>query len=299
VTNKNNLAYILLFLATLFWSGNFLVGKFASQYQIPPFSLNFYRWLCAWLILAPFTIQEILKKRNYILKNYKYYTVLGITSVTIFNSIVYYSLNFTQVISGVLMISTIPVMIIFISSILKIEKTNIFQILGVSFSFIGVVLIITKANFEILMNLDFNKGDITMVFGMLSWATYSALLKKKKHELSQLTLLEVVISFGFIFLIPIYFIEYQMGFTISPNRNFFIILFYVVLFPGLASFIFWIKGVSIIGANRSGVFLHMMPILSAIMAMIIFNEKFMFYHMLGAIFILIGILLSNRKTINA
>ena len=297
--NKNNLAYILLFLATLFWSGNFLVGKFASQYQIPPFTLNFYRWLCAWLILAPFTIQEILKKRNYILKNYKYYTVLGITSVTIFNSIVYYSLNFTQVISGVLMISTIPVMIIFISSILKIEKTNIFQILGVSFSFIGVVLIITKANFEILMNLDFNKGDITMVFGMLSWATYSALLKKKKHELSQLTLLEVVISFGFIFLIPIYFIEYQMGFTISPNRNFFIILFYVVLFPGLASFIFWIKGVSIIGANRSGVFLHMMPILSAIMAMIIFDEKFMFYHMLGAIFILIGILLSNRKIINA
>jgi drug/metabolite transporter (DMT)-like permease len=299
VTNKNNLAYILLFLATLFWSGNFLVGKFASHYQIPPFSLNFYRWFFAWLILAPFTIQEMLKKKNYILENYKYYAILGITSVTIFNSIVYYSLNFTQVISGVLMISTIPVMIIFISSILKIEKTNIFQILGVTCSFIGVILIITKANFEILMNLDFNKGDITMVFGMLSWATYSALLKKKKHELSQLTLLEVVISFGFIFLIPIYFIEYQMGFTINPDKNFFMILFYVVLFPGLAAFIFWIKGVSLIGANRSGVFLHMMPILSAIMAMVIFDEKFMLYHMLGAIFILTGILLSNKKIINA
>ena len=297
--NKNNLAYILLFFATLFWSGNFLVGKFASFYEIPPFSLNFYRWLFAWLILAPFTIQEILKKKSYILENYKYYAVLGITSVTIFNSIVYYSLNFTQVISGVLMISTIPVMIIFISSILKIEKTNIFQILGVTFSFIGVILIITKANFEILMSLDFNKGDITMVIGMLSWATYSALLKKKKHKLSQLTLLEVIISFGFIFLIPIYFIEYQMGFTINLNVNFFMILFYVVLFPGLVSFIFWIKGVSLIGANRSGVFLHMMPILSAIMAMIIFNEKFMFYHMLGALFILTGILLSNRKKQNA
>ena len=297
--NKHNLAYILLFLATLFWSGNFLVGKFASQYQIPPFSLNFYRWLFAWLILAPFTIQEMLKKKDYILKNYKYYAILGITSVTIFNSIVYYSLNFTQVISGVLMISTIPVMIIFISSILKIEKTNIFQILGVTCSFIGVILIITKANFEILINLDFNKGDITMVLGMLSWATYSVLLKKKKHELSQLTLLEVVISFGFIFLIPIYFIEYQMGIRINLDQNFFMILFYVVLFPGLASFIFWIKGVSLIGANRSGVFLHMMPILCAIMAIIIFDEKFMFYHMLGAIFILIGILLSNRKTTNA
>ena len=111
--NKNNVAYIFLFLAALFWSGNFLVGKFASQYQVPPFSLNFYRWLFAWLILAPFTIQELFNKRSYILENYKYYTILGITSVTIFNSIVYYSLNFTQVISGVLMISTIPVMIIF------------------------------------------------------------------------------------------------------------------------------------------------------------------------------------------
>ena len=109
----------------------------------------------------------------------------------------------------------------------------------------------------------------------------------------------MVISFGFIFLIPIYFIEYQIGYRIVLDQNFLMILFYVVLFPGLASFIFWIKGVSLIGANRAGIFLHMMPILSAIMAMIIFNEKFMFYHMLGAIFILIGILLSNRKIKNA
>ena len=163
----------------MFWAGNFLVGKFASQYEVPPFSLNFYRWLFAWLILAPFTIQEILRKKSYILENYKYYMVLGITSVTIFNSIVYYSLNFTQVISGVLMISTIPVMIIFISSILKIEKTNFFQISRSCCSFAGVILIITKSNLEILLNLDFNKGDITMVVGMLSWATYSAFLRKK------------------------------------------------------------------------------------------------------------------------
>ena len=90
-----------------------------------------------------------------------------------------------------------------------------------------------------------------------------------------------------------------MGYRIVLNQNFYMILFYVVLFPGLISFIFWIKGVALIGANRAGIFLHMMPILSAIMAMIIFNEKFMFYHMLGAIFILIGIFLSNRKIKNA
>ena len=296
---KINIAYLFLFLSVLFWAGNFIVGKYASYYQIPPFSLNFYRWFFAWLILLPFTFAEIISKKNYILENYKFYILLGITSVTIFNSIVYYSLNFTQVISGVLMISTIPVMIMFISSILKIERTNIFQILGVICSFVGVILIITKANLDLLVNLDFNKGDLTMVVAMLSWATYSALLKKRKHELSQLSLLEVIITFGLIFLIPIYITEYSLGFEITLNKPFILVLIYVVLFPGLAAFICWIKGISLIGPNRSGVFLHLMPILSALMAMIIFKEKFMLYHLLGAFFILSGIILSNRKSTNA
>ena len=296
---SNFIAYIFLFLTVTFWAGNFVVGKFASIYEVPPFSLNFYRWFFAWLILAPFTLPEIIKKKDYIINNYKLFIVLGVTSITIFNSIVYYSLNFTQVISGVLMISTIPVMIMFFSSIMKIEKTNLFQIIGVIFSFVGVIIIITKANFEILKNLNFNKGDITMVVAMFSWALYSTLLKKQKYEISQLSLLQVVMSFGLAFLIPIYFIEYQLGFRITLDKPFILILSYVVLLPGLASFILWIKGISMIGANRSGVFLHLMPIISAIMAMIIFNEKFMFYHMLGACFIITGILLSNKKVTNA
>ena len=295
---KNNLAYLLLILASLFWSGNFIVGKAASTFEIPPFSLNFYRWLFAWLILLPFTYKELINKKNYILNNKVFFIILGITSITIFNSIVYYSLNFTQVISGVLMISTIPVMIMFISSLLNIEKTNIFQIIGVVLSLTGVVFIITKADLELIKNLDFNKGDLTMVIAMLSWATYSALLKKKKYEISQITLLQVVITFGFIFLIPIYFIEMNMGYIIKLGKPFYLTLTYVVIFPGLASFFFWIKGIAIIGANRAGVFLHLMPIFGAIMAMIIFDEKFMFYHFLGAIFIIAGITLSNKKTIN-
>ena len=128
--SKNTIAYILLIFTTLFWSGNFIVGKAASLFEIPPFTLNFYRWLCAWLVLAPFTLGEIFQKRNYILENIKLITILGITSITIFNSIVYYSLNFTKVISGVLMISTIPVMIIVFCWVLKIEKTNAHQIYG-------------------------------------------------------------------------------------------------------------------------------------------------------------------------
>ena len=293
--NNNKLAYFILILTTIFWSGNFIVGKAASMFQIPPFSLNFYRWFFAGLILLPFTYKEIINKKKYIYNNLGFFIILGVTSITIFNSIVYYSLYYTQVISGILMISTIPVWIIFISSILNIEKTNIFQIIGVILSLTGVIFIITKADLNLIKNLDFNKGDLSMVVAMFSWAIYSALLKSKKYEISQVSLLEVVIICGLIFLIPIYFIEMKMGNPIILGKPFYLILSYVVIFPGLAAFFFWIKGISIIGANRAGIFLHLMPIIGAIMAMLIFDEKFMFYHILGAIFIIAGITLSNKR----
>jgi len=293
------IASIYLFFTTLFWAGNFIVGKTASLNEIPPISLNFYRWLIAWFILLPFTYKELIEKKEYIIKNIGIFIILGITAVSIFNSALFYSLKFTQVITGVLMISVVPVMIIFFSALLKIEKTNIFQIFGVALSLTGVVLIITKADIEILKELDFNRGDLTMLIAMFSWSIYSALLKKKKYELSQITLLQVVIGFGVIILIPFYFIDINIGNEIKFDIPFFLILTYVVLFPGLISFFLWIKGVGLIGANRAGIYLHLMPILGAIMAMIIFGEKILFYHFVGAVFIIAGIVLSNKKKLNA
>ena len=274
------------------------MGKAASTYEIPPFSLNFYRWLFAGLILLPFTFREILKKKNYIFNNIGFFIILGITSITIFNSTVYYSLYYMQVISGVLMISTIPVWIMFISSILGIEKTNKFQLLGVILSLLGVLFIITKSDLNVIRNLAFNKGDLIMATGMFAWALYSALLKKKTYEISQITLLEVVIISGLVFLIPIYILEMNFGNQIIIGKPFILTLSYVVIFPGLASFFFWIKGIAIIGANRAGVFLHLMPVFGSIMAIILFDEKFMIYHLLGAIFIIAGITLSNKKIKN-
>ena len=295
--NKTNLAYILLVLTTIFWSGNFIVGKAATIYNIPPFSLNFFRWLFAGIILFPFTFKEIVLKKNYIKENVGLFIILGITSITVFNSIVYYSLYFTQVITGVLMISTIPVWIILISSLLKIEKTNIYQIFGILLSLIGVMAIVTKSDLNVIKGLEFNKGDLSIIIAMFSWAIFSTLLKKKKLEVSQITLLQVVIIFGLIFLTPIYIIELLLGNYIILEKPFFLTLAYVVIFPGLLSFLFWIKGISVIGANRSGIFLHLMPIFGSVFAIIIFKEKIMFYHLIGAIFIIFGIRISNIKKI--
>ena len=193
------------------------------------------------------------------------------------------------------MISTIPVMIIFFSSLLKIEKTNFYQVLGVIFSMLGVIVIVTQLNGEKIKELSFNKGDLSIIIAMLSWALYSALLKKKKLGLSQLSLLQVIISSGLIFLLPIYIIEMNQGRVVTLELPFILTLIYVVLFPGLASFICWIKGIGLIGANRSGIFLHLMPIFSTIMAILIFDEKFMFFHLIGATLIISGIILSSKR----
>jgi drug/metabolite transporter (DMT)-like permease len=159
---------------------------------------------------------------------------------------------------------------------------------------VGVVVIVTNADVNKLLNLNFNKGDLWMVVAMFSWAMYSALLRKKKFKLSQISFLQTIISAGLILLLPAYLTEMALGYRVNINLPFILTLTYVVLFPGLASFFFWIKGISIIGSNRSGIFLHLMPIFSTIMAMLIFNEKFMTFHLIGAILIIAGIILSSK-----
>ena len=169
-----------------------------------------------------------------------------------------------------------------------------YQISGIFFSLFGVFIIITKADIEILMNLNFNKGDLWMVVAMFSWAIYSALLRKKKFELSHIAFLQTIITTGLLFLLPAYIMEIIFGNKLNIHVPFMLTLGYVVLFPGLASFFFWIKGISIIGSNRAGIFLHLMPIFSALMAIAIFKEKFMLFHLIGAILIVTGIVLSAK-----
>ena len=125
--SKNYLAYTFLTLAALFWSGNFIVGKFATLFEVPPLTLNFLRWVMVWFILIPFTIKEILAKRDYIKNNFFTIGLMGILSISTFNSVVYFALNFTQVINAVLMLAAIPPMIIIFSSVMQIKKQIYFN----------------------------------------------------------------------------------------------------------------------------------------------------------------------------
>ena len=295
MSNKNYSAYLFLVLATFCWSGNFIVGKFATVYEIPPLTLNVFRWISVWFILIPFTYKEIFENLPYIKKNWLVISFMGVITISTFNSVVYFALNYTQVINAVLMLSAIPAATIVLSSLMKIEETNIFQLLGLVLSIIGIGSIISNGDIQKIISLDFNKGDMWMLVCVITWSLYSTLLKKNNFKFSQFTLIQLMVSVGILFLIPQFFYEKSIGLELSLDKNFILILIYVAIFPAIAAYYFWQKGIEIIGPNRASMFIQLMPLFSAVMAIIIFKEKFELYHFVGAIFILSGIYLSNRK----
>jgi drug/metabolite transporter (DMT)-like permease len=295
--NSNLKAYLMLTFCAFFWSGNFIVGKFATLYEVPPLTLNFFRWIIVWIILIPFTARNIFKNIKIIKENFYSLLLMSITSISIFNSVVYYSLNFTHVLNGALMISTIPVIIIFISFIFRVEKINLNQILGLILSIAGVIIIITQLEFARLVHLNLNKGDLWLLVAMLSWAIYSTMLKTHKTGLKYLSFMTVIVSIGLIFLFPQFLFELSNHQVIKFNIPVILITGYVIFFAGIGSYILWNKAVVIVGPNKAGIFLHLMPVFSSFMAIFLLNEKLMNFHIIGAIIIIIGIYLSSKKTL--
>jgi len=289
----------MLVCATLFWAGNFTIGKFAFLENIPPFSLAFLRWSLVWIILFPFTYKEIFKLKHKIKKNLSLFFVLGFTSVCIFTSFTYNALNYTQVINASLFNTAIPVTIILVCFLLKIEKTNIFQISGLLISVLGILAIITRLDLNILLSLNFNKGDLFMIGAIIAWGIYSAYLRKRTFDVSLLSLVHIICTFGLVFLFPLFILDVVEGKTVEVSSNLFYILIYIAIFPSIGSYYCWAGAVSIIGANRAGIFLSLIPLFSTIFAMIFFNEKFLFFHFIGSILIILGLFLSNKKITNA
>jgi len=289
----------MLVCATLFWAGNFMIGKYAFFTEIPPLSLVFYRWALVWIILLPFTYREIIKYKDTIFNNLPLLFFLGFTSVGLFNSFTYLSLVYTQVINASLFNTAIPAIIILLCFLFKVEKTNGFQILGLIISVCGILAIVTKLNLNILLSLNFNKGDLIMIGGVITWGVYSTLLKKKRFTLPLLTLVHVICTFGLIIVFPQFLYEYSNGQSINFDFNMIYTLIFLALFPSIGSYYCWAGAVSIIGANRAGIFLSLIPLFSTIMAIFVYNEEFKLFHLIGAILIILGLFLSNMKVKNA
>tara|TARA_E500000331_G_scaffold338018_1_gene366781 strand:- start:69 stop:746 length:678 start_codon:yes stop_codon:yes gene_type:complete len=222
-------------------------------------------------------------------------TFLGFLAVTVFNSLTYISLQTTLIINSTLMASIAPVLMIGFSWLIFKTKTTILQFAGIFLSLLGAFSIILKGNINNLFNLYFTSGDVWMFTAVVSWCLYSVLLKKIDNSISQLASLQVMVILGLVFIFPLYIIENYNTSFLPTQKIDFVIIIYVAIFASIIAFFSWNKGVSIIGPNRSSLFLHLIPVFSSIWAVSFLNEKFSFFHLIGIIFILSGIILSNIK----
>jgi len=285
--------YLLLLLVVLFWSGNFIVAN-AIQDNIPPISLSFWRWMVATLALLPFSVKSIIRHKKLILKHWNLISLLAILGVTIYSTFIYLGLKSSTETNTVLVNSINPIFIVLISWIGFRDHMTGLQIVGIVISLTGLVWIITQGNPTVLLTLQFVRGDLWTLAAAFSWASYTVFYQKYPHSLDENCFLALLFLIGLIFLLPFYVWEACRQTPVNLNFATISGIGYIGIFASVLAYLFWNKAVSLVGANKAGVFHYLIPAFSIMLAFFIFGERFHSYHPPGIFFIFLGIFLTTR-----
>lgn len=285
--------YWLLVLTALFWSGNFIVGR-AAHDEVPPIALAFWRWLGAFIVVLPFAWRPLKADWRVIRRHWRIIFALGAIGVASFNTLVYVGLHSTTAVNAVLLQSAIPVLIVLLAYLLFRETVRPIQAIGILLSLSGVVAIVGRGELAAIPALAVNRGDLLVFAAVVLWALYSVLLRKRP-QLHPLSFLAATIAIAVVLLAPLYAWEHASGAVMSINRPTLLAVGYVALFPSVLAYLFFNRGVDLIGANRAGAFIHLMPLFGSVMAIAFLGETFRAYHALGIALILSGIMLAARR----
>ena len=284
--------YIFLVLAVLFWSGNFITGRYISS-SIEPMQLSFYRWFFVLILLLPYIVINYKNLIKGFKKDSLLLVVFGAFGIAGFNTFLYYGLQTTTATNALLINSSTPIFIILISSIIFRMLITKVQFFGVIVSTIGVLYLILKGDINHILELKFTPGDLWIVAAALDWALYSVLLKFKPKDLSSFEFLTITTIIGVIILYVAFISQgFTLEFSFLQNNDILYSLIYIVIFPSILSFYFWNMATIEIGANKAGQSAHLMPIFGAFLAYIFLDEVLQFYHMVGMILIALGIYLT-------
>jgi len=286
--------YLLLVLTTLFWGGNFNVGRAVSG-EVPPLGLSFWRWMIAWLVIIPFALRPMLEQRALYLRHWKLLLLLSVFGVTLFNSLVYIGLETTTAINASLMQSINPVFIILLSTLLLGSRTTIRQWAGVAISLSGAVVILTGGDPAVLATLRFGKGDLIVLFAVFIWGSYTVLLKRLPTEMKGLSLLGYTVTIGTLLIFPFYLHETLGGRPVPLSPVSLMSILYVALFPSVLAYLFWNHAIARIGPERTGQFSHLIPVFGILIAMLLLGESLQGYHFTGIILVAAGLVLANIR----
>ena len=292
--------YLSAIMATVIWSGNFIVARGLID-TIPPVSLAYWRWLVAVIALAPLAIKPLMADWPVIKENKLYICITSILGVSVFNTLIYIASHTTTAINLSLIAITFPVFIILLSRILYHELLTANKALGVFLVILGVVTLITKGDVTILKNINFTQGDLWMLLAAITFALYSLLLKKKPAQLGTRSFQMITFSTGLIFLTPFYIweattTEFQIQSITGPTLY---SILYLGLFASLASYILWGKAVEKIGPTKSSMIYYSLPIFSGLLAYLFLGEVIENIHLLSMFLIATGIFTAiyERKTV--
>jgi drug/metabolite transporter (DMT)-like permease len=285
----------LAVLATFIWSGNFIIARGVNK-QIPPISLNFYRWLCASIIIFPFAFKKIKKEWPDIKRSWHSLFWTALTGVTLFNTFVYIGGHYTSAINLALIGTTSsPIFSVILARIFLKEKIGWLKVMGIILCVTGILFLLSKGNFRNLLSFHFSTGDGWILLAALTFAVYNTMVKKKPASVTPVNFLFVIFSFGTILLFPFYLWEIFHSSPVEWNIKLLSIIFFLGLGASVICFLIWNIAIHKLGAGRTALFGNLIPIFTSLEAVIMLHEQFTWIHIVSMIIVFAGIMLANLR----
>jgi len=289
----NNQPYLLLSLTSLFWAGNIVLARYVAGH-VPPMTLSCVRWIGAFLMLLPFAWPHLKQDWPALRARLPLMVLLSATGFAINNSLSYWALQYTQALNALLIQSSGPLFVALWSLLLFGMRLTGRQLAGITISLAGVLTIILRGDFTALAAVQFNKGDLMFAAAIFAFGLYSALMLRRPvtHPLS---LISFTTGCGALLLFPFSVWEYSTGFTLKFDLLSMATLAYVVIFPSTLAYLFFNRGIALIGPNRAAPFFHLIPVFGSAMAILLLGEQLKLFHVVGYALVLAGVVSASRK----
>jgi drug/metabolite transporter (DMT)-like permease len=292
--SERALAFSFLALASLFWAGNWVLGR-ALRDAVDPISLNFYRWVISIVVLAPFALPGLAAKRAIIRRHAGILAFLALIGVSIFQSLVYLGLQSTTTVNAVLINCAAPLFILLSAWTIDGERATLRQLAGILVSVTGILVILSRGEFAVLRELEFHAGDAWIVLAVAIWGVYSVLLKRRPPELGGLHFLFVLAVLGVVFLAPVFVWQVWQSPPRMPTMNEALAILYVGLAASVGAFLLWNRGVAVLGPSTGGFMLYLLPVFGTLLAIAFLGESFGAFHAVGIATIVAGVVLATRS----
>lgn len=285
-------AIIFLLCTMTFWAGNAVTGRMFYE-ELPPFQLAFWRWVLAGAIVL-FVLRPPLRRDWAVIWAHKWtLLIIGTLGIGMYNTLQYWALHYTTATNVGLIQTIMPLLITMMDWMINRSRVYKIQFVGMALSTLGVVVVISRGDLNVLLNLSLNIGDVLMVIAVLVYGLFSVLLKRAP-KLNQWSLLFVLFMIGAVELLPLQYYEYASGERFDFSTGPIIGMIYIVIGPALLAYYFFTTAVGRLGANRAGLFFYWLPIAAAGLAAWLLDERLAFYHLIGFILVVIGLRLGLR-----